>query len=194
MFTLLISVVLAYLLGSVCTAILVCKSLGLEDPRTQGSQNPGVTNVLRIGGKKAAILTLAGDIAKGIIPILLARLLNLQGFSLSLVAFATLIGHAFPFFFSFKGGKGIATSFGAVLALSPTAGFLSAIIWVAVAVFTRYSSLASLVTASIAPLLILWKLGIGAFVPLFAMSALLFWRHKANIHRLRAGNETKIKL
>jgi len=185
---------LAYFVGSVCTGILVCKSLKVADPRSLGSKNPGVTNVLRIAGKKAAAMTLAGDVLKGSLPILLGHLLQMKGFGLSVVGLAALLGHVFPFFFEFKGGKGVATGLGIILALSPITGVISAVVWLLITVLTRYVSLASLSAASIAPLLILWQLGLPAFVPIFIMSALLFWRHKDNIDRLQAGNEPKFDL
>lgn len=184
--------VFAYLLGSISSAILVCKFLGLPDPRTQGSQNPGATNVMRIGGKNAAILTLVGDILKGFIPVILARIFGLHGFLLGMVAVAALLGHVFPLFFQFKGGKGVATAFGGMLAMAFPAALIAVITWLLVLVFSRYSSLAAIVTAILSPIYILLFAEFTLFIPMLIISAILLWRHWDNIQRLRAGTESKM--
>lgn len=184
--------VFAYLLGSISSAVLVCKFLGLPDPRTQGSQNPGTTNVMRIGGKNAAILTLVGDILKGFIPVILARLFGITGFWLGMIAVAALLGHVFPLFFQFKGGKGVATAFGGILAMAFPAALIAVITWLLVLVFSRYSSLAAIVTAVLLPIYILLFADFNLLIPTIIISAILLWRHWDNIQRLRAGTEGKM--
>jgi len=185
--------VAGYLIGSISTAILVCKLLGLEDPRSTGSGNPGATNVLRIGGKYAAALTLLGDAAKGFIPVLAAHLLQGNWLWTGLTALACVLGHLFPLFFQFKGGKGVATAFGAVFGLSWVAGLLAIASWLALSLLFRISSLAALGTFLILPLF-LWITTRSLAVVLCSVviSALVFWRHSANIGRLRSGTEPKI--
>jgi glycerol-3-phosphate acyltransferase PlsY len=171
--------------------------MGLADPRTFGSGNPGATNVLRTGTKKAAILTLLGDSAKGAVAVLLARALaDRYGFSdltLALVGLAAFVGHLAPVFHRFQGGKGVATAAGVLLALSPWLGLATLATWIVIAVFFRYSSFASLVSAVFAPAYYLLIAGANAVVlPLAAMSVLLVWRHRANISNLLAGRESRI--
>ena len=194
MITAYILIVIAYLIGSLSSAVIVCKLMGYPDPRTQGSNNPGATNVLRIGGKKAALITLAADVLKGALPVLLAELLHVQGFMLAMVAFAAFFGHVFPVFFKFQGGKGVATAWGGLFALSPYLGIAAAVTWVIVAGLFRYSSLAALVAAVLAPVYAAIFTDYGYLVPILAITAVLFWRHWNNIQRLRAGTESKIKL
>lgn len=189
-----IALIIAYLLGSLSSAIIVCKIMHLPDPRSQGSGNAGTTNVLRIGGKSAAIYCLIGDVLKGVIAVLLARISGLDHFMLALVAFAVFLGHLFPVFFQFKGGKGVATAIGAIIVLSFPAGLIAIVIWLIVVTITRYASLASLVAAVFAALLILFLSGWQEFMPVLAMVACIFWKHKENIERLRAGNENKLTL
>ena len=183
----------AYLLGSVASAVIVCRVLGLPDPRQQGSGNPGATNVLRIGGKKAAAITLLGDLLKGLLPVALAQIAGLPAWAIAATAFAAFIGHLFPLFFGFQGGKGVATAFGAALGLSPWAALAALATWLVMAALFRISSLAALTAAVLMPFY-LWLLGEpSAF--LFAMAAmaiLLIWRHRANIQRLLAGTESRI--
>src|SRR3990167_5067564 len=136
-----ISIIIAYLFGSISSAILVCKIMGLPDPRTEGSRNPGATNVLRIGGKKAAAITLLGDMLKGVIPVLAAKWYGLDSLGLALVTFAAFIGHLFPVFFRLEGGKGVATLLGCLLALSLPAGLCWIATWLLMAAILRYSSL-----------------------------------------------------
>ena len=194
MITTIICIVIAYLIGSLSSAIIVCKLFNLPDPRTQGSMNPGTTNVLRIGGKTAASLTLTGDLLKGFIPVFVSYLLGVSGFFLGLVALAALLGHIYPIFFKFQGGKGVATAAGAILALSPFSGFVAIIIWIVVAIIFHYSSLAALVAAVIVPTLIALIGDKYYLLPMLAIVAILIWRHKDNIEQLRNGTEGKINL
>ncbi len=188
-------VVLGYLCGSLASAVIVCRVMKLPDPRKQGSGNPGATNVLRLGGKKAAALTLAGDVLKGAIPVLLAHLLSDSPTVLASTAVAAIVGHMYPVFFQFKGGKGVATTFGAVAALVfPVALFMGAV-WVLTAMATRYASLASLAAAVAAPLFALVFIQQPAtIVALVIIAALLVYRHRENIQRLRDGIESEINL
>jgi acyl phosphate:glycerol-3-phosphate acyltransferase len=183
----------AYLLGSISSAILICKALGEPDPRSSGSGNPGATNVLRQSGKKAALLTLAGDVAKGFLPVLLGTLLHLSPVTIALLGAGAFIGHLFPIFFQFKGGKGVATLIGVLFGISPMLGFGFAVTWLIVAGITRYSSLAALIAAAASPI-IAWALQIpGPIVlSLCALVVLLIWRHRPNIEKLLRGEESKI--
>lgn len=183
----------AYFLGSVCSAILVCRVLRLPDPRTEGSGNPGATNVLRFGGKKAAALTLLGDIAKGLLPVALARLLGSSDFACALIGISAFLGHLYPIFFEFKGGKGVATAFGVMIALSPLLACMLTITWLVIFALFRYSSLAALITAAVAPIYFLFLDHPKAFLPILIMSGFLVWRHRANIVRLLSGVEPKTK-
>ena len=192
MITVLIFGVIAYLIGSVSSAIIVCKCLNLPDPRTQGSMNPGTTNVLRIGGKKPAIMTLAGDLLKGFIPVVIGHLVGISGFFLGLIALAAFLGHLYPVFFKFQGGKGVATAAGAILALSPTTAIVAIIIWIAVAAVFRYSSLAALVAAATTPIFMLIFGNSAYLLPIVVIVVMLFWKHWDNIKRLRSGTENKI--
>ena len=186
-------VLLAYLLGSVASAILVCRVMGLPDPRTEGSGNPGATNVLRIAGKGPAALTLAGDVLKGAAPVLLAAALSRSPTVVALSALAAFLGHLYPAYFRFRGGKGMATALGVVAALAwPVAGVMCAI-WLVVAAATRYSSLASMSAALGAPVAALWLTPHPADPAALALiAALLLWRHRANIRRLARGTESRI--
>jgi glycerol-3-phosphate acyltransferase PlsY len=193
----LVAVVLAYLLGSISFAVLVSKLMGLNDPRSYGSGNPGATNVLRTGNRTAAVLTLVGDAGKGVLAVVLARLAaDRFGFTdttLAAVGLAAFIGHLFPVFHGFKGGKGVATAAGMLLALAPWLGLATLATWVVVAVFLRYSSLAAIVAAVFAPLFYLLMARADAvFVMIAIMAALLLWRHQGNIAKLMAGTESRI--
>jgi glycerol-3-phosphate acyltransferase PlsY len=185
---------IAYLLGSISSAVIVCKLMGLPDPRAEGSQNPGATNVLRIGGKQAAAIVLITDGLKGFIPVILAWLFGVGGFALALIALVALLGHIYPVFFKFQGGKGVATAIGAVFGLSFLVGIIALITWGLVVYFTRYSSLGGLVTAVLLPIYILIFSSLSYFVPVAIMTILLIWRHWENIERLRAGTENKITI
>lgn len=189
----LILVVAAYLVGSLSTAVIISKFLGLPDPRTSGSGNPGATNVLRLGGKKAAIGTLLGDLLKGLIPVLVARALGLGDTTVALVGLGAFLGHLYPVFFGFRGGKGVATALGILIALSPATAGAAALTWFLVAALSRYSSLAALMTALLTPVYLAVLTGAKAQVlVLIFMAALLFWRHKDNIRRLLNGTESRI--
>ena len=185
--TLLIS---AYLLGSICSAIVVCKALGLADPRTQGSQNPGATNVLRIGGKKAALLTLAGDMFKGVPLVLLAQHLNVTPDLISAIGLASFLGHLYPVFYKFEGGKGVATALGVLLALHWPLGLAVIGVWLAVFASFRISSLGSIIAFTAAPV-IAWTLAPSYMLGIVGMSVLLIARHKNNIKALLKGEERK---
>lgn len=186
---------LGYLCGSLASAVIVCRAMKLPDPRKQGSGNPGATNVLRFGGKLAAGLTLAGDVLKGVVPVLLAHLISGSPATVASTAVAAVLGHMYPVFFQFKGGKGVATAFGAVAAMVyPVALFMGAV-WVLTAMATRYASLASMAAAVAAPLFALIFIQQLAFVVALAIiAALLVYRHKDNIQRLRDGTESEINL
>lgn len=186
-------VVIAYFCGSLSSAIIVCKLMHWQDPREVGSKNPGATNVLRIGGKWAALLVLVADMLKGLLPVLLARAFGLKGFDLGCVAFGAFLGHLYPIFFGFKGGKGVATFFGAIFGLSFFAGVAAGATWVVVALVFRYSSLAALMTAILAPIYISIFTDFGYLIPVLAILLLMVWKHRANIARLKAGIEDKIK-
>lgn len=184
-------VLFAYLCGSLSAAIVTCKLMGLPDPRSEGSKNPGATNVLRFGGKKAAIITLAGDSLKGVIPVLLAHFFGVEGYWLAATALAAFLGHLYPIFFGFEGGKGVATGFGVIYALEWRLGLLLTAIWLLMAVLFRYSSLAALTAFAAAPLLTAyWWPQYTA--PLALLSVLLIFRHRSNVRHLIQGKENKI--
>ena len=184
-----------YLLGSVSSAVLVSKLMGLPDPRQSGSGNPGATNVLRLGNKPAAALTLLGDVLKGVLPVLIAKYLDADTTGIALAGLGAFLGHLFPVFFGFAGGKGVATSLGIFLPLNPLIAGSQVALWALMALVFRYSSLAALVTALATPILLSWQMddpvltGLGSI-----LAALLVFRHRANIVRLVQGNESKIQL
>ncbi|CAN7484267.1 glycerol-3-phosphate 1-O-acyltransferase PlsY [Trinickia sp. LjRoot230] len=187
----------AYLIGSVSFAVIVSAAMGLADPRSYGSKNPGATNVLRSGNKTAAVLTLAGDAFKGWLAVwLVAHIGPRYGLDESAVAAAALavfLGHLYPVFFKFKGGKGVATAAGVLLAIHPVLGLATALTWIIIAFFFRYSSLAALVSAVFAPLFDIFLFGPNVIAwAVFGMSALLVWRHRANIGKLIDGTESRI--
>ncbi|GAB6071053.1 glycerol-3-phosphate 1-O-acyltransferase PlsY [Thiomicrorhabdus hydrogeniphila] len=192
-----IFIIVAYLLGSVSTAIIVCKLMGLPDPREGGSGNPGATNVLRIGGekgKKAAAITLVGDMLKGLLPVLIAHGLGLSTLMIVLVGFAAFIGHLYPVFFQFKGGKGVATMLGVMFGLSLPIGLAVAGTWLFVAKVLKISSLSALIATILAPIYIWFLSGNIEWVYVTAvMTLILFWRHRGNIQRLINGEESLIK-
>lgn len=197
-----LATIVAYLIGSLSFAVIVSKAFGLNDPRTYGSGNPGATNVLRSGSKKAAAVTLLLDALKGFVPVLLVKVFGPQfGLgegTLALVAIAAFLGHLFPVFFQFKGGKGVATALGVLLGISGWLGLLVLLTWLAVAVISRYSSLSALIASIAAPLYYvlfagsLWDYEKPLLLAIIAMSALLLWRHAQNIGRLLKGQESKI--
>lgn len=191
------AVLAAYLVGSLSFAVIVSRVMGLDDPRSYGSKNPGATNVLRSGNKAAAILTLVFDALKGYVPVLAVLLwgpaYGLGPVTAAFVGLAAFVGHLWPVFFRFQGGKGVATAAGVLLALNPWLGAATLLSWVVIAAFFRYSSLASLVAAAFAPFYqaLIWGVD-GGFIALVAMSLLLVWRHEGNIRKLLAGTESKL--
>ena len=189
--TLAIWAVVGYLLGSIPTGVLAARAMGLGDLRQIGSGNTGATNVLRTGSKLAALITLLGDALKGVVAVLLARALAGPE-AAQVAALAAFVGHCYPVWLGFRGGKGVATFLGLALAMAPIAGLFACALWAATAKATRISSLSALVAAGLTPL-VLFVLGRGELVALFALIALLiFWRHRENIARLRAGTEPRI--
>ena len=192
-----LAVLAAYLVGSLSFAVLVSRAMGLNDPRTYGSGNPGATNVLRSGNKGAAVATLLLDALKGFVPVLLALrfgpAVGLGEGTVAMVALAAFLGHLWPLFFRFEGGKGVATAAGVLLGLDPWLGLATLATWVIIAAFFRYSSLASIVAAVFAPFyqLLIWGGGPPA-VAVSVMGLLLVWRHSANIRKLLAGTESKL--
>lgn len=190
-----------YLLGSVSTAIILCKLLRLPDPRSQGSGNPGATNMLRIGGKKAAIITLLGDALKGLVPALAAAAVlsfnpawsREASWLPAIGGFGAFLGHLYPVFFGFKGGKGVATAFGALAGIAWPVFVLTGLTWLIVALASRYSALAALIAFALAPVYALYISG-GVFTSAIVglMTLFIFWRHRGNIQRLWAGTEGRI--
>jgi glycerol-3-phosphate acyltransferase PlsY len=193
----LIVAVVAYLIGSVSFAVIVSSVMGLADPRSYGSKNPGATNVLRSGNKTAAILTLIGDAFKGWFAVWLVSHFGahygLDDTAIALAAIAVFLGHLYPVFFRFKGGKGVATAAGVLLAINPVLGIATLLTWLIVAFFTRYSSLAALAAAVFAPLFDGFLFGANIIaLAIVVMSSLLVWRHRGNIAKLMAGQESRI--
>jgi glycerol-3-phosphate acyltransferase PlsY len=187
------AVSVAYLVGSISSAIIICKLMGLPDPREHGSHNPGATNVLRLGGKKAAALTLLGDLLKGLVPVLIAKWLAVDALIIGLVALFAVLGHLFPILFRFEGGKGVATMLGGLLGLCWQAGLCWMGIWLVVAYLFRYSSLAALVATGVAPFFVWTFTHNTAYVVTVSIIALmLILRHHSNIAKLLAGTENKI--
>ncbi len=183
----------AYLLGSLSTAVIVSKLAGLPDPREQGSKNPGATNVLRLGGKKAAIITLLGDALKGLVPVVIADALSASPDILAAVGLAAFLGHLYPVFFGFKGGKGVATALGVLSGFSVWVGLAVLATWLLMAFLFRISSLAALTAATLAPLYV-WLLRESPVLSgaALAMALLLISRHRGNIERLLRGEESRI--
>jgi glycerol-3-phosphate acyltransferase PlsY len=180
----------AYLIGSISSAIIICRLLGLPDPREQGSGNPGATNVMRIGGKKAAAVTLLGDMLKGLIPVYVANFLSLPLELLAATGLAAFFGHLYPVFFHFKGGKGVATSIGVLLGFSWILGLAVAGTWLLIYKLGKISSLSALVASTLSSLYAAFIIGDAAIVAAaIVMTVFLLWRHKSNIQRLLAGQE-----
>lgn len=184
-------IIVAYLLGSVSSAILVCRLLGLPDPRTTGSNNPGATNILRMSNKVTAATVLFLDILKGTLPVWGAYFLQIEPIYLGIIGVAACLGHMYPIFFDFQGGKAVATALGTLLPIGLGLGALLIVTWVAVAKLTKYSSLAAIVTVSMAPLYVFLLKPIYVY-PTLMLSALIILRHKENIVRLFKGTENKI--
>lgn len=186
-------VLLAYLLGSISFGVLAARLFHLPDPRTYGSKNPGATNVLRSGKKAAAVFTLLGDVGKGWLSVALAQHFALGEEAIAVVALAVFLGHLFPIFLRFKGGKGVATALGVLLGFNPWIGLLAIATWIIVAAIWRFSSLAALAAAGFAPIFAVFFFGFEArTLVVFIMSVLLIWRHKSNIASLIAGGEPRI--
>ncbi|MFT4927731.1 MAG: glycerol-3-phosphate acyltransferase PlsY [Phenylobacterium sp.] len=185
-------ILFAYLLGSVSSAVLICRLWSLPDPRSEGSNNPGATNVLRIGGRVPAALTLVFDVLKGTIPVWSGYFLKISPVYLGLIAVAACVGHIFPLFFNFKGGKGVATALGALIPIGATLVGLLVGTWLAVALIFGYSSLASIITAILAPLYTYFVKPLYT-VPVVMLSLLIVARHRENIVRLLKGTEGKIR-
>ena len=184
---------IAYLIGSFSTAIITCKIMGIQDPRQTGSNNPGATNVLRHGGKKAAIITLLGDMLKGLIPVLLAIQLQASSLTIALVALCALLGHIFPVYYGFKGGKGVATYYGVILGINWQVGLIALSIWLVIAALIKVSSLSALISIfSTSFLLWYFTHSTELTVAVAVMSLLVFWRHKKNIKLILQGNEARI--
>jgi glycerol-3-phosphate acyltransferase PlsY len=198
----LIAIILSYLLGSLSFAVIVSRVLGMSDPRSYGSGNPGATNVLRSGRKGAALATLLLDALKGWLPVFLIQHFGaawgLGADAAALAGLAAFLGHLYPVFFGFRGGKGVATAAGVLLGIAPLLGLATGLTWLIIAVFFRYSSLASIVSAFFAPAYYLiggqiaWPLRLTVLLALVAMSLLLVWRHRENIRRLSAGTESRL--
>lgn len=190
-------IIIAYLIGSLSFAVLVSRAFGLPDPHSYGSGNPGATNVLRTGKRAAALLTLAGDGGKGWAAVFLAHRFagnwDVEPAGVAGVAIAVFLGHLFPVFFGFRGGKGVATAAGILLAVNHWLGLATLVSWIVIAAIFRLSSLAAVIAAVFAPIYYVWLFGIDAMsVAVTVMSALLVWRHKDNIRRLLAGQEGRI--
>ncbi|HEX5357838.1 MAG TPA: glycerol-3-phosphate 1-O-acyltransferase PlsY [Aquabacterium sp.] len=188
-----IGAVIAYLIGSLSFAVIVSRLFGLADPRSYGSGNPGATNVLRSGNKAAAILTLLFDALKGYIPVVIAQSMGMDNLTVTVVGLGAFIGHLWPVFFKFEGGKGVATAAGVLLGFAPAMGGLVLLVWLGMAVVFRYSSLAALTASLAAPIIQVQGWGFSAMtVGVIVMSVLLIWRHEANIRKLLAGQESKL--
>ena len=197
-----VAAVAAYLVGSLSFAVIVSRAMGLKDPRTFGSKNPGATNVLRSGNKAAAIVTLLLDALKGFVPVLLVKLFGrefgLGDGTVALVGLAAFLGHLYPVFFKFEGGKGVATALGVLYGIDWLLGLGASASWLIIAYFFRYSSLASLVAAAFAPVFyllgdrVVWYADRAVLLMLFVMGMLLAWRHRENINRLLQGKESRL--
>ncbi len=179
---------LAYLLGSLSFAILLSRLAGGPDPRASGSGNPGATNMLRVAGKRLAILTLLGDLCKGLLPVLAANLLGLDTQQQTWIGLAAVIGHLYPLYFRFQGGKGVATAAGMLLGLYPPAALLALAAWALTFALTRTSSLASLIATPLTLPLLAWQQP-AALLPMCALTGLIVWRHRGNLRDLFAGRE-----
>ncbi|MEE9303907.1 MAG: glycerol-3-phosphate 1-O-acyltransferase PlsY [Thiotrichaceae bacterium] len=188
-----ILVVFAYLLGSISSAILTCKTMGLPDPRTVGSNNPGATNVLRHGGKKAAAFTLIGDMFKGLVPVLIAKFSGLDTTWIMLVGLAAFLGHLYPIYFRLRGGKGVATAIGVYVGINWLAGLMMVVTWLFIAKGLKVSSLAALIATLLTPLyfhLLMHNQAIT--LGMCVITLLIFWRHRSNIKNILDGTENKI--
>jgi glycerol-3-phosphate acyltransferase PlsY len=182
--------ILAYLLGSLSFAILLSRLAGGPDPRASGSGNPGATNMLRVAGKKLAVMTLIGDLFKGLLPILIAKLFGLSLHQQAWIGLAAVVGHLYPLYFRFRGGKGVATAAGMLLGLYPPAALLALAAWALVFLLTRISSLASLIATPLTLPLLAWQQP-AALLPACVLTGLIVWRHRSNLRDLFAGRERR---
>ena len=189
----LILIPIAYLLGSLSSAIITCKAMGLDDPRTVGSKNPGATNVLRLGGKKAAAITLVGDLLKGLLPVLIATFLGFDSSIIILVGVAAFLGHLYPIFYNLSGGKGVATAIGIYLGINVIAALITILIWFIAAKLLKISSVAALIAALLAPVIFyITTQDSNIALGLSIITILIYWRHKKNIQNLFKGTESTI--
>ena len=187
--------IIAYCVGSLCSAVIVARLCHLPDPRTQGSRNPGTTNILRIAGKKYAVIVLLADLLKGLLPIVCLKWSHFAAPYLGYVGLVAVLGHIYPIFFHFKGGKGVATALGVLLGLSAWVGVAVIATWILVAWISRYSSLAAMVALSMAPIYVWFITGnISFFIAVLLMVAVVLFQHRDNMHRLWRGQESKINL
>ncbi len=185
--------IMAYLLGSVSSAILTCQLMGIADPRTVGSKNPGATNVMRHGGKKAAFFTLFGDILKGLVPVLIAKLLGMNNAWVTLIGIAAFLGHLYPIYFSFRGGKGVATAIGLYMGLNWIAGLLIIASWLFTAKVLKISSFAALIATLLAPLYFyLITHDMNMTLGMLFITLLIYWRHRSNIQKMLSGTENTL--
>ena len=192
-FLFLICITIGYAVGSISSAIIVCRICNLPDPRTEGSLNPGATNVMRLAGKSYGIVVLIADMLKGFLPVLLAQTLDAGAVTVGFTCLAAVIGHMFPVFFEYKGGKGVATAIGAMLGLHLILGVAVMLTWLVIAHFSRYSSLSSMIAIVLAPLYTLFIFGhVDAFIPLLLIAFLILYKHRNNINRLLDGTEPKL--
>ncbi len=197
-----ILILAAYLIGSISTAIIVCKIMGLPDPRSEGSGNPGATNVLRVGGKKAAAITLAGDMLKGFLPVFIALFFDIGDIAFALIGLVAFLGHLYPVFFGFKGGKGVATMLGVLFGIHWSVGLATTLTWLIMAKGFKISSLSALIATALAPfylyglMSLVFEFPMAHVLPLIIscsiMTVILFWRHRSNIQDLLSGKEEKI--
>ena len=184
---------ISYALGSLSTALIVSNIANLTDPREEGSRNAGATNMLRTAGKKIAAIVLIGDMGKGVVATVIGIIAGQSGFTLGLVMIAVVVGHIYPVFFKFKGGKGVATALGAILASQPLIGLACLVIWIIIAFATRYASLASMLAIAAAPVIDIFTGHSGLIIPGIIIAILIAVKHKENIKRLKSGVENKIK-
>lgn len=187
-----LAVVVAYLFGSLSSAVIICKLFGLPDPRVTGSNNPGATNVYRLGGKVPALLTLSFDVLKGMIPVWVSYFLGISPLFLGIIAVAACLGHIFPLYFQFRGGKAVATALGTMFPVAWEMALLLIATWLLVFRIGKVSSLAAIITVTLAPFYAYW-IKPQYTVPTIMISILIIWRHQANISRLRDGSEQRIK-
>ena len=186
-------VIAAYLIGSASAAIITCKLMGKDDPRIRGSGNPGATNVMRYAGKKAAFITLLGDLLKGLIPVVIGHVLDLSWGWLILIGIAAFLGHLYPLYYGFKGGKGVATALGVYFGLNPIVGAVIGITWMISALLFNMSSLSALIACLLAPLYFFWVTGsMDLFTGLVVIAVFIYWSHRGNIMKIIEGSESKI--